>query len=75
MTRTGIAIQGPKKAAVREARESILAILDAVGVDNKTKRTALLAFQHLTEIKNVTVQNCTISMASERQLESADTGE
>lgn len=56
---TGINIAGPKKKAVEAARDAILDLLNA-GRDEKTTRTAIEAFRSVVEIKNVTVQNCTI---------------
>lgn len=54
---------GASKETVVAAREAILDILNAQ-VENKTIRVALTAFVTVCEVKNTTIEGCTISMAA-----------
>jgi hypothetical protein len=51
---------------VKEARQSILAILES-SREEETVRTALMAFVAVTQVKNVTIQNCTIGSVKEEK--------
>lgn len=57
---------GASKETVREARASILAILNAPHVDNTTKVVALQAFQKVCAVENTTITGCTFSMPHKR---------
>lgn len=59
-----IQVKGPLQETVREAKQALLAILDAQACD-QVKLAAIQAFERICQT-NVSVNNCNIDMSTKR---------